>query len=79
MPFPKDVYELKTGRLWATSPKLSFVQAIILRRDTVQFGVQSTVAARCKLNYQIWFKEQIGYDGYAEKLQIFGGYMSWHP
>jgi hypothetical protein len=70
---------LKTGRRWATSPKLSFIQAIILKRDTVQFGVQSTVAARCKLNYRIWFKEEIGYTGYRQHLSLFAGYMSWQP
>jgi RHS repeat-associated protein len=80
-PIPTDAYELKTGRLWANRPtqELSFVQAIILTRDTVQFGNQSLVAARCKLNYHIWFQQQIGNEGYQRKLPFFSGYMSWIP
>jgi hypothetical protein len=78
---PTDVYELKTGRRWAKTSmqQLSFVQSIILTRDTVQFGNQGAVAARCKLNYHIWFQEQIGLQGYSEKLAIFKGYMTWQP
>ncbi|PWU11412.1 MAG: hypothetical protein C5B50_23385 [Verrucomicrobia bacterium] len=82
--YPKPVTvagEVKTRRRWAYNPRgtWSGLQENIFGRDMRQFQTQERVAAKCKLQYQILFKEPRGFIGYSREAAQFAPFMDYRP
>jgi hypothetical protein len=75
------VGEVKTGRRWSANPpsQWSSVQNSIFTRDMLQFDRQERVARKCKLQYQIFMKEQVGFQGYSLNTGRFAPFLLYRP
>jgi len=75
--FLYEVYEVKTGHKWLDRNKLPYFGYSRIHKMELQFSAQSVVAARCKLNYEIWFDNGIAHRGASWRIPQFAPFMNY--
>ncbi|WOO40074.1 RHS repeat-associated core domain-containing protein [Rubellicoccus peritrichatus] len=76
-PFPKTVYEFKTGHAWLNRNNLPYFASDRIEKMRLQFASQAVIAERCKIKYKIIFDNIVGYLGAVKRFPVFSKYMSY--
>jgi len=80
-PTPTRVADGKTGRRWSVAPQSRWSPRNrgTLLQDSATLAKEQRVAAKCKLQFDILFDNEVGYRGYQRLLPQFAPHMQSLP